>query len=59
MISKILQNQSIEQFFLSLGQNNFGNKVPFRYLLLNRKAPSEKGEWTPSEAPFPPATNTL
>ena len=44
MISKSLQNQLIEQFFLSLSQNNFGNKVPFRYLLLNRNAPSEKGE---------------
>ena len=38
MISKILQilglqprsfSRSVEQFFLTVGQNNFGNKIPF------------------------------
>ena len=31
MISKFLKNfsQSLEQFFLTVGQNNFGNKIPF------------------------------
>ena len=30
MISKILQifSRSLEQFFLTVGQNNFGNKIP-------------------------------
>ena len=30
MISKILQSfsQSLEHFFLTVGQNNFGNKIP-------------------------------
>ena len=32
--------RSLEQFFLSLGQNNFGNKIPF--LLFKKK------EWVPS-----------
>jgi hypothetical protein len=30
--------RSLEQFFLSLGQNNFGNKIPF--LLLKKKSGS-------------------
>ena len=31
MISKILQSfsRSLEHFFLTVGQNNFGNKIPF------------------------------
>ena len=28
MISKILQSFFLEQFFLIVGQNNFGNKIP-------------------------------
>ena len=36
MISKILQifksfSRSLEQFFLTVGQNNFGNKIPIFY----------------------------
>ena len=33
MISKILQIRSLEQFFLTVGQNNFGNKITFLHLL--------------------------
>ena len=32
MISKFLQiSRSLEQFFLTVGQNNFGNKIPFLF----------------------------
>ena len=28
-ISKVFHDRSLEQFFLTVGQNNFGNKIPF------------------------------
>jgi hypothetical protein len=34
-------SQSIEQFALTVGQNNFGNKIPFSKVVQNVEAPSE------------------
>jgi hypothetical protein len=33
VISKLLQrfSRTIEQFFLTVGQNNFGNKIPLKF----------------------------
>ena len=55
MISKILQilgiQPRISKFFLTVGQNNFGNKIPFLLLLVPSAvtAPSE-----PAAAPASP-----
>ena len=43
MISKFLQIlRSLEHFFLTVGQNNFGNKIPFRGPFLTEKHNSLK-----------------
>ena len=47
-ISKVF-SQSVEQFFLTVGQNNFGNKIPCFNTGENQNSPSEIIPLTPCE----------
>ena len=51
MISKSF-SRSLEQFFLTIGQNNFGNKIPFIY-----SATTATEDWTLNQM-FKPETKT-
>ena len=52
-------SRSLEQFFLTVGQNNFGNKIPFLDIITVYTAPKvTKEKWGPSLAPLDPASGT-
>ena len=38
-------SRSLEQFFLTVGQNNFGNKIPLISKLICNKSKCQKYEW--------------
>ena len=66
MISKILKffksfSQSLEQFFLTVCQNNFGNKIPFLIACLqaSRAVQLVVGDWGPRLRSMGPASNQL